>query len=340
MSKMIGDTDGIKVEKSGKDFMVSFPYSDTLINKMRAIKKEFASFDAEKGSWLVSGEAKDTLEAVVGGMRGFVRDGGVQAYATENGDRHVEFDYSKEMASKAASIAGAEYDKNMHCWVVPSNSPALIDKQGMGSYFDKAVNELRGIRQQIKNNLNSIVESANAIANTKNMTAALMFDHAKDSRKGEILDANANFAIQATGQKNETMFIAVHNQDALEREAHKGDDLYISYDEKGRFASVRTMAVFKEQQEERGTMEKFAMSKMSSAKVLNASHGEKTYRGEMIKVGKHFGLQSVGRGEFIIHALDRLSHNVVEGGEVSIAYKNGAGQVRDMEQKKTVGVGR
>jgi hypothetical protein len=345
-STLIGNDAGVVVLKRDGDFTVAFEkFSDTLAKKMGFLAREDAGVkynDALK-CWDVPATLKDKLAAVVDNMRDFVRSDGVQVTEHANGDRYVEFDYAKQLYALCAGIADAKFDNNIQAFRIPATSVALQIKEGFDiAYFDKVVHEMRSTRKEIDGKLNEVLSFAKDHAATNNLKPVLVFGHVDSSRSGPILKANTNFAVQEGDKKDGISYMYVHNQDSLNKLVFEKDDLYISYDKKGH-GNVRTQLVFKAQNAERESMREFANSKLSDAKVLNASLDNSQYDGDIVKVGKYFALQSTKSPKghaFTLHNLDRLDQEPAQGVNLSISYKSGKGHVADKSVKKAAGVER
>lgn len=348
MSKnaLIGDDDGVVVLKRNGDFTVTFEnYSETLAKKMGFLAREDAGvkFNDELKCWVVPSALKDKLAVVVDNMRDFVRNEGVQVTEHPNGDRYLEFDYTKRQYALGAGIADAKFDNSIQAFHIPAKSAALQIKEGFDiSYFDRVVHEMRVTGQEINAKLNEVVSFAKGHATTNNLKPALVFNHVDSSRSGLILRANTNFAVQEGDKKDGVSYLYIHNQDALNKLVFEKDDLYISYDKKGH-GNVRTKEVFKAQNAERESMREFANSKLSDAKVLNASLDGSKYEGDIINVGQYFALQSTKSPQghaFTLHSLDRLDQHLTKGANLLIAYKAGKGHVADKSVNKAASVER
>lgn len=342
VQEMVNGGNGVTVAQDGAIYQVGFAFSNNLVNKIKGV--EGAKWDKEGGVWNVPEASAGQLVAAVADMRDFVRNNGVQVKEVEGGDRQVLFDFNKEMNQVIGAVNGAKFDAAARVWNVAANSKALLVQEGQStSYLDLAVNKMRGIAIETEKDRAEIKQLAAASATALGMKTDLYFPQKDYSYSGPILNANGRFAAQlenSNAEKGRPGYVVIHEVADLGKAVFKGDELRIDYDEKGH-ASVRTIDVFKQQQEERKALAELAAQKVDGPTVLNASmkDGAK-HNGTVIEVTNHFVLQHAGRNTFNIHGRDALGGAVVAKDQrLEITYKGGKGAVRDLDKAVEHGPG-
>lgn len=340
VGEMLVGGDGVHVFQEGQGFGVGFAYSNTLRSKLVSVPG--ANYDKEAGCWKVPAASVDMLVAAVDDMRDFVHSGGVQIKDGFSG-KYVLFDYEKALAQEMGPIAGAEFDKKAGSWHVMGDSKALVAEQGKVSYFDLAVNRMRGIVVEIGKAHDNITELAATSAKLRDCTPGIHYPEVGQSYTGPIVNANGYYAAQLTGidDKKNVAFITIHKQADLGQEVLKGDDLRIDYGA-NHAVKIRTTAIFQQQQQEREQLTALAQSKMDGASVWHASSkDDKAYSGKVIEATDHFVLQHTGREQFTLHDRSKLSGAFTKGDVMDVKYKGGAGLVSEKEKgRETASVGR
>ncbi|CAG0973448.1 hypothetical protein RHDC4_01422 [Rhodocyclaceae bacterium] len=334
VAQMMAGADGVTVFQEGKDFGVGFTFSNTMVGKMKGVPG--AEFDREGGHWRVPASSVEALMGAVEDMRDFSRNGGVQVKDLAGGAKLVIFDYNKAVSQIIGPVAGAEFKKDVGGWVVPGDSKALVAEQGQSSYFDLAINKMRGMVTEISQAHESIKNLAAEHAKGKNLKPGIHYPETDQSYTGPIINANGHYAAQLTGIEDQkgVMFLTIHEQAALGKEVLKGDDLRIDY-RPDRSVQVRTTEVFRQQQAERQKLEQVAAEKMDGAKVFNASTKDnKHYVGDVVEMTDHFVLQKSNRDGFTIHDRSKLKGNVVKGENLDVKYENGVGKVHEKAKGK------
>ena len=318
--------DGVHVFLDGKDFGVGFAFSNVMRQKIKQVPG--AEYDNENGHWKVPSTSAKELCETVGDMREFVRCNGVQVKDVDAG-KVVIFDFDKALNQVIGPVAGAKYDQSQGGWFVPADSKALIAKDGQVSYFEKAINEMRGLVVAIEKDRASIQNLAVSAANDRMVTPGIFYPKKDHSYTGPILCANGHYAAQLTGIENDTAFIALHRQIDLGQAVMKGDDLRIDYGVDNA-VKVRTTEVFRQQQTERDNLTKLAEGKIDGAKVFNASAKDgKGYSGKVVEVTEHFVLQHIGREGFAIHERAKLRGEVAKEATMDVKYNKGVGMVNE-----------
>lgn len=321
---MLAGGDGVHVFQEGKDFGVGFAFSNVMRLKMKTVPS--AEFDKENDHWKVPAASAGQLCEAIGDMREFVRNNGVQIKDVAAG-KLVIFDFDKSLNQVIGPVAGAKFSLEAGGWLVPTDSKGLVGKDGQISYFDKAVNEMRGLVIEIEKAKTGIVDLAAASAKERGVTPGIFYPQKDHSYTGPILNANAHFAAQLSGIDDNTAFIAIHRQSDLGHEVLKGDDLRVDY-AVDNSVKVRTTEVFRQQQQDRDTLTKLAESKMDGAKVFNASAKDgKDYSGKVVAVTDHFVLQHTGRDGFALHDRSKLKGEFARDEPMDVKYKNGVGMV-------------
>lgn len=334
LQAMLSGANGVTVVQEGQKFQVAFGFSNNLVNKIKGV--DGAEFNKEAGGvWEVPVNNGAELAAAVADMRDFVLNNGVQVKDVDGG-KQVIFDYNKEMTQVIGAVAGAKFDQEGRVWNVPGDSKALaVGAEQNSSYFDMAINKMRGIAIETAKDYEEILAMTNATATERGFTPGIVFPDKDHSYQGEILRVNGHYAAQKTGEKEGVGFVTIHTLADLGKPVFKGDDMRIDYD-KTRQVSVRTTAVFEQQKGEREQLNKIATGLADNAEVMNASTKDKTkYTGVVKGVTEHFVLQSVGRNEFKIHARENLDNNqLAKDQNLEISYKDGKGAVVDLAKKK------
>lgn len=329
VAQMLAGADGVTVFQEGKDFGVGFTFSNTMIGKIKGVSG--AKFDRDGDCWRVPGASGAELMAAVEDMRDFARNGGVQVKDAPSGGKHVFFDYDKTLTQIIGPVAGAEFDRKVGAWFVPGDSKALVAEQGQASYFDRAINQMRGMVVEVGKAHEAIKDLAAEAAKAKSFKAGIHYPDVDHSYTGPIINANGHFAAQLTGVDDQkgVMFITIHKQADLGKEVLKGDDLRIDYGA-DRNVKVRTTELFRQQQTEREKLTAVAQGKMDGANVFNASAKDgKTYSGQVVEVTDHFVLQHSGRSDFTIHDRSKLKGNCAKGENMDVKYDKGVGKVNE-----------
>lgn len=336
VAAMLAGADGVTVFQEGKNFGVGFAFSNTLVGKMKGVPG--AEFDRTEGCWRVPGSSGEALLGAVEDMRDFSRNGGVQVKDMEGGGKLVVFDYDKAVAQIIGPVSGAKFSKEAGGWIVPGDSKALVAEQGGTSYFDLAVNKMRGMVGEVRKAQESIMEVAAEAAKGKNLRPGIHYPEADQSYTGPIINANGHFAAQLTGIDDEkgVMYVAIHKQADLGKAVFKGDDLRIDYDE-DRGVKVRTTEVFRQQQAERQKLEGVAKAKMDGAEVWNASTKDgKHYTGKVVDMTDHFVLQHSGRDKFTLHDRSKLKGSYAVGENLDVKYEHGFGKANEKAKGREV----
>lgn len=328
VAEMLAGADGVSVFQEGKDFGVGFAFSNTMVAKIKGVPG--AQFDREGAFWRVPGKSAAELLDVVGDMRDFIRSGGVQVKEVQDG-KLVIFDYEKALTQAIGPVAGAAYKNDLGAWHIPADSKALVAEQGQASFFDRTLNQMRGLVVEIDKAHDAIRDLAAEAAKAKNFKAGIHYPESDHSYTGPIINANGHYAAQLTGIDDQqgTMFITLHKQSDLGKEVLKGDDLRIDYGA-DRSVKVRTTELFRQQQAERENLTALAQNKMDGAKIFNASTKDgKAYSGKVIELTDNFVLQHTGRSDFIIHDRSRLKGSIVKGETMDVKYAKGIGKANE-----------
>lgn len=333
----LGSLGGVAVVQDKGNFEVGFSFSNQLVNKMQAV--EGAKFDREAGCWAVPESSAAQLGDVIADMRDFVANNGVQVKDLENGGKQVLFDYDKRLTQVIGAVNGAEFDAATRAWNVPANSKALVEKDGGTSYFDLAINKMRGMAIEAAKDRDSIKDMAAEAADALGAKPGIYYPEPDQNYKGEIVRVNGSCAVQLTEVKDtsegKVAFMAVHDLDNL-GDVFKGDKLYIAYDGK-MHADVRTVDLVQQQQADRAKLEATANSLVDGADVKNASaKGNNKYSGEVKEVTDSMILLSGGRNAFTMHRRDLLPAGTKfdVGMKLDVAYKDGKGFTVQKEQNR------
>lgn len=339
VSDLLAGADDVSVVLVGKDFEVGFAFSNTLVNRLKAVPE--AVFNEADNVWRVPVASAKELIAAVADMRDFNRQGGVQVTDIPAG-KLVAFDYDKNLARLIGPLDGAEFSRKDGCWIVPTSSKALLGKDGQAPYFDKVINDMRGIVLETRQDYEAILEGAAHEAAKLKLKPGIHHPKADHSYTGRIVQANGYWAAQLSGidDRKGVAFITLHKQAELGQDVFKGDELRIDYGQQ-REVRVRTTEVFRQQQAEREKFSAVAADKIVGGVVFNASAKDgQSYSGRIIEVGAHFVLQHTGREKFAIHDLERLKGPIKVGTSVDVKYKDGKGVVDAPEVGRSQGVGR
>jgi len=337
----LGSVGGVAVVQDKGNYEVGFSFSNQLVSKMKAV--EGANYDREAGCWIVPEASAAQLGDVVADMRDFVANNGVQVKDIDGGGKQVLFDYDKRLTQVIGAVNGAEFDGVTRAWNVPANSKALGEKDGGTSYFDLAINKMRGMAIEAAKDREGIKDLAAEAAATLGAEPGIYYPEPEQTYKGEIAKVNGSCAVQVTEvkdtEKGKVAFMVIHDLDKL-GDVFKGDKLYIAYDGK-MHADVRTVDLVQQQQADRVKLEATAKNLVDGADVKNASaKGNSKYSGEVKKVADSMILLSGGRNAFTMHRRDLLAGaDIKEGMKLDVSYKDGKGYAVDAEKQKGQGQG-
>lgn len=148
----------------------------------------------------------------------------------------VDFPYSPTLAIHMAKIDGAEFDRDAKIWTVP-----LVQ-------YDALSSTLPAMRKELKAELNA----RGAIEDLAYGSAIIKMDErgageaarprlssylaAGQTELGEIIAVNSHFAAQLTGfgKDDGAAFVKIHRLSDISESVFKGDNVAITYDDKGR----------------------------------------------------------------------------------------------------------
>lgn len=164
-------------------------------------------------------------------------DRGVEVGRTDQGFS-VRFDFDREMVERLRRVSGVEFKEG--AWFVPASVEVALEK---------AVKDLRFMHEAIAKDRTEIfaLASASAVAAQETQghgdVAPKVSDfHGPDkASSGLIVNVNSRFAAQLTGfgKENGAAFVSVHRLADLDNQMiMKGDDVRISYDDRGKGAVI------------------------------------------------------------------------------------------------------
>lgn len=173
---------------------------------------------------------KQAVEVLEGGADGVI----VSVY---EGKAMVDFPYSPTLVSMLREVDGAAFDKEQEVWMVPVTAENA-------EKLNKAVESMRKEAALDSKDQSQVMTDVRELAIAKMHANGSVADEPKISDfhergkrlAGDILAANGRWAAQFTGfgKEDGAAFIVLHRQAELTQQVFKGDDVAVTYGEKGR----------------------------------------------------------------------------------------------------------